>query len=167
MSRPTFWPPEDFRSLARLGELSATPIATGENACTAYQFKAMLDAGAATYIQPSVIKVGGITEWHKVALLAETYNLKIAAHSPYFGPGLLASAHLVAATPCAESMEYYYVNLEASVFQPPPKFEEGYISVPPGPGPGPGNRSGRASKIPRRFSVIHGVLTVGEAMALT
>jgi D-galactarolactone cycloisomerase len=130
------WPPEDFQSLARLGYLSATPIAAGENACTAYQFKAMLDAGAATYIQPSVIKVGGISDWHKIAVLAETYNVKVAPHSPYFGPGLLATAHLVAATPCAESLEYYYVRLEASVFKQPPKVEKGYIVLPQAPGLG-------------------------------
>lgn len=130
------WPPEDFQSLARLGYLSGTPIATGENACTAYQFKAMLEAGAATYIQPSVIKVGGISDWHKIAVLAETYNVKVVPHSPYFGPGLLATAHLVATTPCAESLEYYYVNLETSVFKQPLKLEKGHILLPEGPGLG-------------------------------
>jgi L-alanine-DL-glutamate epimerase-like enolase superfamily enzyme len=130
------WPPEDFRSLARLGSLSAMPIAAGENACTAYQFKAMLEAEAADYIQPSVTKVGGISEWRKVAALAETYNVKVAPHSPYFGPGLLATGHLVAATPWAESVEYYYVSLETSVFKSPPKLEKGYISLPEGPGLG-------------------------------
>ncbi|MFQ5572268.1 MAG: mandelate racemase/muconate lactonizing enzyme family protein, partial [Rhodothermales bacterium] len=65
------WPPEDFSGLAQLGQVSGTPIATGENACTAYQFRAMLEASAATFIQPSVIKVGGLSEWRKVAALAE------------------------------------------------------------------------------------------------
>ena len=130
------WPPEDFQSLARLGHLIATPIASGENACTAYQFKAMLDAGAAAYIQPSVIKVGGISEWRKVAVLAEAYNVKVAAHSPYFGPGLLATAHLIAASPSADWLEYYYVALEASVFKDPPKVKDGYFILPEGPGLG-------------------------------
>lgn len=52
------WPPEAFEGLARLGYLSGIPIATGENTCTVYQFRYMLDAGAATFIQPSVTKVG-------------------------------------------------------------------------------------------------------------
>jgi D-galactarolactone cycloisomerase len=130
------WPPEDFRSLARLGDLSPIPIAAGENACTSYQFKAMLEARAATYIQPSVIKVGGISDWRKIAAFAEAYNVQVAPHSPYFGPGLLATAHLVATTQCAELVEYYYVSLEASVFKKPPKLEKGYISLPEGPGLG-------------------------------
>ena len=130
------WPPEDFRSLARLGSRSPMPIAAGENACTAYQFKAMLEAEAATYIQPSVTKVGGITEWRRIAALAETYNVRVAPHSPYFGPGLWATVHLVATTPWAESVEYYYTSLEASLFKTPPKPEKGHLSLPEGPGLG-------------------------------
>lgn len=130
------WPPEDFRSLASLAQLSGIPIASGENACTAYQFKAMMDAKAVTYVQPSVIKVGGITEWLKISALAEVYNVRIAPHSPYFGPGLLATAHLVASTPWAEAIEYYYLSSGASVFKTPPKLEGGYILLPEGPGLG-------------------------------
>ena len=130
------WPPEDFQSLARLGRICGIPIASGENACTAYQFKAMLDAGAATYIQPSAIKVGGVSEWHKVAVLAEAFNVKVAAHSPYFGPGLLATAHLIAASPSADWLEYYYVALEASVMKDLPQVKEGFFALPQGPGLG-------------------------------
>ncbi|MGC8810874.1 MAG: mandelate racemase/muconate lactonizing enzyme family protein [bacterium] len=130
------WPPEDFRNLARLAQIGGIPIATGENACTAFQFKAMLDAEAATYIQPSVIKVGGITEWRKIAGLAEVYNVKVAPHSPYFGPGLLATAHLVASTHWAHSVEYYYLSFEANVFKTPPTLENGFIYLPEGPGLG-------------------------------
>jgi len=96
----------------------------------------MLDAEAATYMQPSVIKVGGITEWRKVAALAEVYNVRVAPHSPYFGPGLLATAHLVASTPWAESVEYYYLSAEASVFKTPPKLEKGFLHLPQGSGLG-------------------------------
>ena len=130
------WPPEDFSGLARLGDLSGLAIATGENACTVYQFRQMLDAGAATYIQPSVIKVGGISEWRKVAAVAEPYNVSIMPHSPYFGPGLLATAHLVAATPRAPMLEYLYVKLAASLFSTPLAVQEGSLSVPQGPGLG-------------------------------
>ena len=135
LEEPIF-PPEDFKNLARLGQLSGIPIASGENACTAFQFREMLEAGAATFIQPSVIKVGGISEWRKVAILAEVYNIKINPHSPYFGPGLLATAHLVATHRNAEFVEYLYVNLETSVFKTPPHFERGYLHLPQGPGLG-------------------------------
>jgi D-galactarolactone cycloisomerase len=130
------WPPEDFRSLARLRELSGIPTASGENACTVFQFREMMEAGAADYIQPSVVKVGGVSEWRKIASLAESYNVRIAPHSPYFGPGFLATAHLVASNPYADMIEHIYVNLEASIFKQPLKFERGYFQLPQGPGLG-------------------------------
>jgi len=130
------WPPEDFRGLAEVRQKTRVPIALGENACTAHQFQCMLDAGAADYIQPSVVKVGGITEWRKVAALAETYNVSIAPHSPYFGPGFLASIHLIAATPCADWLEYIYIDLEASVFKDFPAVKDGFFPLPQGPGIG-------------------------------
>jgi len=135
LEEPIF-PPEDFRSLHRLGALTGIPLASGENACTVFQFQAMLEAEAVTYIQPSVIKVGGITEWRKVATLAELHNAIITPHSPYFGPGLVATIHLAATHRLTEWMEYLYVSLETSVFQEPPKFENGYLRVPQGPGLG-------------------------------
>ena len=61
---------------------------------------------------------------------------RLVPHSPYFGPGFLATAHLVAGSPIADSIEYLYVNLEASVFKHPLKFEKGYFHLPQGPGLG-------------------------------
>lgn len=130
------WPPEDFEGLAQLGSASGIPIATGENACTVFQFRRMLEMGAATFIQPSVTKVGGISEWRKIAALAEAYNVTIAPHSPYFGAGLLATAHLAVATPRAAWLEYLYVTPEASIFQDFAGIEDGVFHVPDGPGLG-------------------------------
>ena len=130
------WPPEDFKSLARLRQRTGTPLALGENACTVYQFQHMLESGAADYVQPSVIKVGGVSEWRKVAALAEAYNAIVAPHSFYLGPGLLATAHLVAAAPAALSVEYLYAAPEASIFREPPRFEKGFFLLPEGPGLG-------------------------------
>jgi len=70
-------------------------IAAGENACTAYQFRQMMTAGAVSHAQPSVIKVGGITEFLKVAGIADELGVKIVPHSPYFGPGFLATLQLM------------------------------------------------------------------------
>ena len=130
------WPPEDFMGLSRLQDICGIPIGCGENACTIHQFYHMLQAGAATYIQPDVVKVGGISEWRKIAALAEAYNVTLTPHSPYFGPGFLATLHLVAATPQARWLEYIYVFLEASVFEDFPTVENGLFLLPEGPGLG-------------------------------
>ena len=54
-----------------------------------------MDAGAVSHAQPSVIKVGGVTEFLKVATLADEFGVKLIPHSPYFGPGFLATLHLM------------------------------------------------------------------------
>jgi L-alanine-DL-glutamate epimerase-like enolase superfamily enzyme len=50
----------------------AIPIAAGENCCFASQFAALLDARAVQYAQPSVTKVGGISEFLEVAALVRS-----------------------------------------------------------------------------------------------
>jgi L-alanine-DL-glutamate epimerase-like enolase superfamily enzyme len=130
------WPPEDFRNLAELGKRAQVPIALGENACTVYQFKEILHYAAATYLQPSVTKVGGLSELIKVATLVKAHNKILAPHSFYLGPGLLATAHLLAAQPETGLLEQLYAIPEATVFKEPLGFEEGYFRLPDGPGLG-------------------------------
>ncbi len=57
------WPPEDFATLAEVRREGRLDIAAGENACTVHQFRQMMTAGAVSHAQPSVIKVGGVTEF--------------------------------------------------------------------------------------------------------
>ncbi len=90
------WPPEDFATLAEVRKQGGLDIAAGENACTVHQFRQMMAAGAVSHAQPSVIKVGGITEFLKVADLADQLGVEVIPHSPYFGPGFLATLHLLA-----------------------------------------------------------------------
>ncbi len=130
------WPPEDYRGLADLQKRSGVAIALGETACTVYQFKEILEAGAGTYVQPSVVKVGGVSEWRRVAALAETYNTAIAPHSFYTGPGLPATAHLIASTTHATEIEILYADFEASPFTTPLETKAGALVVPRGAGIG-------------------------------
>jgi len=95
------------------------------------------EAGALTYAQPSVTKVGGVTEMRKVITLAETFGVPVIPHSAYFGPGLLASIHCIAAMPRESWVECYYCDfaenpLGGAIY--PGK--NGRIAVPQGPGLG-------------------------------
>ncbi len=130
------WPPEDYHGLAEVQSSTAVPLASGENACTAFQFKQMIDAGAVTFVQPSVTKVGGVSEFLKVATLVAAANLELAPHSPYFGPGFVATLHLIAHTGQARWIEKIYYDLEASLFAQPLEFSRGHFTVPTGPGLG-------------------------------
>ena len=130
------WPPEDFRGLAAVMEESGVPLAAGENACTAHQFRYMIDEGAVRYPQPSVVKVGGISEFLKVATLAEAANMELAPHSPYFGPGFVATLHLIAHTRRARWIEKLYCDLETSIYTPALEIQDGVYTIPEGPGLG-------------------------------
>jgi L-alanine-DL-glutamate epimerase-like enolase superfamily enzyme len=131
------WPPEDFATLAEVRVKGGLAIAAGENACTVYQFRQMMAAGAVTYAQPSIIKVGGVTEYVKVAALADEMGAKLAPHSPYFGPGFLATLHLMSTRDDGTCIEVFYMNREACLWRgridPDAK---GLIAVPDGAGIG-------------------------------
>ena len=105
--------PEDFEAMAKLRQDTGLAIATGENACTRHQFHAMIAAGAADYVQPSVTKIGGISETMAARALARSAGVKIAQHAPYFGPGYLATLQILAAAEDEELFEYLYIDREA------------------------------------------------------
>jgi L-alanine-DL-glutamate epimerase-like enolase superfamily enzyme len=129
------WPPEDFAGLARVRREGGVPVAAGENACTAWEFKRLLDCGAVDLAQPSVTKVGGISEFLKVVDLATLAGAGLAPHSPYFGPGLIATVHLAAARPEVESVEVFGCRLEVDMFGEV-DLHRGDLLVPDGPGLG-------------------------------
>ena len=134
LEEPVF-PPEDFRALRAVGEASGVPIAAGENFCFATQFAALFEARAVAFAQPSVTKVGGVTEFLKVAALADAQSVRVAPHSPYFGPGALATLHLLAARDDAR-FEYFYLWPEAKLFGTALDPVGGALKVPDGPGLG-------------------------------
>ena len=107
-----------------------TPIAAGENYCYAMQFMNLKESKAVTYAQPSVIKVGGITEFLKIADM----GMKLAPHSPYFGPGALATLHLIAAKAPEARFELFYLTPEALPI--PGILGKTSVAVPEGPGLG-------------------------------
>ena len=132
---PVF-PPEDAAGLHAVGDACGIPIAAGENCCFVSQFSALFDAHAVQYAQPSVTNVGGITEFRKVAALAVARGVKVAPHSPYFGPGALATLHLLSALPAETRFEYFYLWSEATLYGDALLPRRGELAVPPGPGLG-------------------------------
>lgn len=136
LEEPIF-PPEDFQAIARLRSGTGVAMAAGENNCTSFQFREMFAAGAVDYAQPSVTKVGGVTEFLKVATLADAAGVTLMPHSPYFGPGFLATLQLAAARGQPGAMiERYHMDAEASLFGKLIDPVNGAFAVPQGPGLG-------------------------------
>jgi L-alanine-DL-glutamate epimerase-like enolase superfamily enzyme len=135
IEEPVF-PPEDFAALARVREAGGIPIAAGECACTSFEFEHMLQAGAVDFAQPSVSKVGGIGEFIKVSDLCRKYAVSLMPHSPYLGPGFLATAHLLNARHPDSLLECIYPDAIQARFYPDLEQCDGMLAPPQGPGLG-------------------------------
>jgi L-alanine-DL-glutamate epimerase-like enolase superfamily enzyme len=130
------WPPDDYSSLAQVRREAGIPIASGENEGTVCGFASLLAQEAADILQPSVTKVGGISEWRRIAALAVQHGKQVAAHSFYFGPGFAATLHLMAALSGCTYVEVAGCALAAPLVQEPFDFSDGTVGVPEGPGLG-------------------------------
>jgi L-alanine-DL-glutamate epimerase-like enolase superfamily enzyme len=135
LEEPVF-PPEDFAGIARVRREGGIPIAAGENAGGFYDFRNAFAAGALDIAQPSVAKVGGITEMLRIAGIAEAAGVRLIPHCAYFGPGFLASLHLHARLAPREPFERIFVDLEASPFHAAVVATGGRVTLPQGPGLG-------------------------------
>ena len=98
---------DDIRGLAEVREAISIPVATGENEYTKYGFRELLAGGGVDIVQPDVGRVGGVTEWMKVAHLAHSFNLPVAPHAVR-----LVHLHLACATPNLKVVEFLDLELE-------------------------------------------------------
>ncbi|RWR16806.1 mandelate racemase/muconate lactonizing enzyme family protein [Microbacterium enclense] len=71
---------DDLAGHAELARRTAVPLAVGENLHTAHRFEEYLRAGAARIVQPNVIRVGGITPFHRIAALAIDHGATLHPH---------------------------------------------------------------------------------------
>jgi L-alanine-DL-glutamate epimerase-like enolase superfamily enzyme len=130
------WPPENLAGLAEVRTRGGLPTAAGENYGTVWDFRRAFEAGAITYAQPSVTKIGGVTEMRRVIALADTFGIPVVPHSAYFGPGLLASIHCIAAMPVESLVERFYCDFAENPLGDAIHPRDGRIAVPQGPGLG-------------------------------
>jgi L-alanine-DL-glutamate epimerase-like enolase superfamily enzyme len=136
LEEPT-WPPEDYRALARVARESGLAIAAGENVISVADFRTMCETADISYAQPSVCKIGGITEMQKAMAIAEAFNVAVVPHAYYLGPGLLASLHLIAAWPGEILVEHAVFDIESHPYAGLIDLEHGAIPIPQSPGVGP------------------------------
>jgi D-galactarolactone cycloisomerase len=130
------WPPENLAGLAEVRARGGLPTAAGENYGTVWEFRRAFEAGAITYAQPSVTKVGGVTEMRRVMTLADAFGVKVVPHSAYFGPGLIASIHCIAALAPNSLVERFYCDFAENPLDEAIHPKDGRIAVPQRPGLG-------------------------------
>jgi L-talarate/galactarate dehydratase len=120
---------DDYAGLARIADNLATPIAAGEYHYGIVPFRHMLEARAIDIVMIDLLRVGGITQWMKVAAMAEAFNLPVVSH---LVPEL--HVHLIAAIPNGLTVEYMPWTLR--LWEETPQLEQGQLVVPAKPGLG-------------------------------
>ncbi len=129
--------PEDMAAVARG---TSIPVATGERLCTKYEFRRVLEQGAASILQLNLGRVGGLLEAKKIAGMAETYSAQLAPHL-YCGP-FVAAANIALST-CSpnflilEAIEDFS-GFYADLLDRPIQWEDGYVIPSTAPGLGHG-----------------------------
>lgn len=130
------YPPDDHGGLARLRSVAPMPVAAGENISNLFEFRRLFEAGAVGIAQPSITKIGGVTEMRKIFALGEAHGVVVVPHSPYFGPGLMASIHVCAAAAREIPIERYYCDFAETPFGEQIIPKNGDFAVPQTPGLG-------------------------------
>jgi L-alanine-DL-glutamate epimerase-like enolase superfamily enzyme len=130
------WPPEDFAALARLRQVTGVPLAMGENATGVLDFRKMVAAGAADFVQPSIVKIGGLTNLWRIATEAEEAGLTCVPHAFFFGPGYLATLHAIAAKERGAPLERLFGDVGFTAYAKTVPVIDGVIAVPEAPGLG-------------------------------
>lgn len=129
------WPPEDAEALLALKSRVAVPLAVGENASCALALHRMVQAGAVQYVQPSIIKLG-LSAALDIAQACAGTGVTCAPQVAFFGPGYLASLHLIAAQEAEVSLERLYVELAHVPYADTVPIANGRVHVPDAPGLG-------------------------------
>jgi L-alanine-DL-glutamate epimerase-like enolase superfamily enzyme len=93
--------PDDLRGLKRVAQSTRLPIATGENEYTRYGFRDLIEGGDPGILNPDAQFLGGVTEFMKVAALAQAYGLPVAPHGSHD-----VHVHLATAIPNGLIVEY-------------------------------------------------------------
>lgn len=92
---------DDIEGLAAIAAAIDIPVATGEHEYSKFGFRELIARGGADIVQPDIGRVGGVTEWIKVANLAHAFNLPVAPHAFQ-----LVHLHVTCATPNLRIVEY-------------------------------------------------------------
>jgi galactonate dehydratase len=131
-------PPEDLAGMARVAAHTSIPIAAGERLTTKTEFARLLEAGAASIVQPDLGRAGGILEGKKIAAIAESHNAQLAPHL-YCGP--IAGAANVQLATCSPNFLILegildWGGFHAEILKTPLTWEGGYLVPPTTPGLG-------------------------------
>lgn len=119
----------DFEGHAHLAHVLDTPIATGEMLASVAEHKGLINANSCDIIQPDAPRVGGITQFLRLAALADERGLGLAPHF-----AMEIHLHLAAAYPREPWVEHF--DWLDPLFEERLETKNGRMIVPDRPGLG-------------------------------
>ena len=122
-------PAYDLEGSARVAAELDTPVASGETEYARYGFAQMLERKAADILMPDLQRVGGISEFMKVAHMAEARDVPISPH--IFTEQSLQLCGAIANCTYAEHMPWF-----EPLYQERMALEDGDLLIPDRPGLG-------------------------------
>jgi L-alanine-DL-glutamate epimerase-like enolase superfamily enzyme len=126
---------DERRTLQRLKAEVDIPIAAGETEYSPFGLRTMIADGLVDYVIIDSTWAGGLTTWRKAAVLAELYQVPMAAHHD---PQI--HVHAVAASPTGFILESFADPtrdpLWFELFRERPQIVDGFMAVPDQPGLG-------------------------------
>jgi galactonate dehydratase len=132
-------PAENPAAMAPVARALSTPIATGERLFLRWGFRELLDAGAASVLQPDPCHAGGISEVRRIAAMAEVHYAAVAPHNPYGPVATAVAVHLDLACPnflIQEMVDPLETPEAQSLVRDPLQVVDGHILPPTKPGLG-------------------------------
>ena len=120
---------DDYPGLARVAAALSTPVTGGEYLWGIVPFRHMVEARSVDIVMIDLVRVGGITQWLKVAGMAEAFNLPVVSH---LTPEV--HVHLIGAIPNGLTVEY--MPWLRHLFEEVPQPQNGELVMPTAPGLG-------------------------------
>jgi L-alanine-DL-glutamate epimerase-like enolase superfamily enzyme len=96
----------------------------------------MIAAGATDFVQPSVVKIGGISQLFRIATESEKAGIICVPHMFYFGPGYLATLHCIACKERDAPLERMFADVAHVTYSKTVPDVNGWVEVPDRPGLG-------------------------------
>lgn len=120
-------PAYDLEGVARVAAALDTPIASGETEYTRYGFRQMLELKSADVLMPDLQRVGGVSEFVKVAHMAEAFDVPVSSH-------LFSEMSLQVLGGLANAIYLEYMPWFSALYNEEIQFAEGRAAVPERPG---------------------------------
>ena len=126
-------------ALLRLQESTSTPVCISERLLSRWQLRQFIENGSARIVMPDLIWTGGVSETHRIAVMASAQQVPVAPHDATGPVNIFACAQICMSSPNAMIMEHvrpYFYGWYSDFVEPNLPIENGWLAAPQEPGIG-------------------------------